>query len=193
MLGKSLIADFALFCIWFVGLILFAGKLPKGAPELEPFTSYDAGIVLTGGKGRISTGFDLYSEGAIEKLYISGVGDGITVKQLLDKYHRENPDMREIQRISDIAADDKARSTVANAKYTAKWIKRKGVSKALLITAGYHMPRSQLIFETAMPKVQWVTYPVFPEHYHPQFWWKDTRGLALVISEYHKYVFTSLF
>lgn len=182
-----------LFAVWFVGLIIFARMLPSEVPEYADTDRYEAAIVLTGGRDRIDEGMDLYARGIVDKLYISGVGKGITAKQLVEKHHKDHPNLQKITDVKGVAVDDKARSTDANAEHTKKWIKRYGIKKALLITAGYHMPRSELIFKRSMPAVKWITSPVYPETYHPQLWWKDSRALMLVVSEYHKYFFTYLF
>lgn len=181
------------FFAWLIGLVIFAGYLPKAVPEYTSTDKYEAAVVLTGGSGRIDEGMWLYSQGVADKLYITGAGKGIDAKALVEKYHSDHPNALKITDLTGIDVDDKARSTVANARYTKAWVNSKGVKKALLITAGYHMPRSELIFKREIPQVNWVASPVYPENYHPQFWWKDSRALMLVISEFHKYVFTYVF
>ncbi len=176
------------FSVWLILLVIFAGKLPDGPLVSQSADKYDAAVVLTGGQGRIEEGLKLYTEGKVDALYITGVGSGITMQSIVERYNEKNKDARPLKASRNLMLDDKARSTVSNATYTQKWLAGRSYKKVLLVTAGYHMPRSMLIFEKEMPKIEWVPAPVFPDNYHPQFWWKDTRALALVISEYHKYM-----
>jgi len=48
-----------------------------------------------------------------------------------------------------------------------------------LVTSGYHMPRSVLEFENALPDVTLIPHPVFPPHVKQQQWsaWPGTTGL----------------
>jgi uncharacterized SAM-binding protein YcdF (DUF218 family) len=50
------------------------------------------------------------------------------------------------------------------------------------------MPRSLLEFERAMPEIEIVPHPVFPEQVKQQHWWAWPGTAALLMNEYLKYL-----
>ena len=46
-----------------------------------------------------------------------------------------------------ILKEDRSRNTVENARYTKQLCEKMGMDKVILVTSGYHLPRSVLIFE----------------------------------------------
>ena len=46
-----------------------------------------------------------------------------------------------------ILKEDRSRNTVENARYTKLLCEKMGMDKVILVTSGYHLPRSVLIFE----------------------------------------------
>ena len=67
-----------------------------------------------------------------------------------------------------------------------------GYSSLRLVTAAYHMPRSLLEFSSAMPGMRIEPHPVFPEHVKQEYWWAWPGTMALMVSEYNKYLVASL-
>jgi len=61
-----------------------------------------------------------------------------------------------------------------------------------LVTAAYHMPRSLLEFQDAMPDIEIEPYPVFPVHVKQDKWWAWPGTMALTVTEYNKYIVASL-
>ena len=57
-----------------------------------------------------------------------------------------------------------------------------------LVTAHYHMPRSKLLFEHAMPAMDIVFHPVFPAMVRSENWWRWPGTTKLLAQEYIKYV-----
>jgi uncharacterized SAM-binding protein YcdF (DUF218 family) len=82
------------------------------------------------------------------------------------------------------AADD----TRGNAVETAAWIREQGFGSLRLVTANYHMPRSLLEFRHAMPDIEIVPHPVFPENFKQDEWWLWPGSASLLASEYSKYL-----
>jgi len=132
-------------------------------------------------------GLDLLAADAADRLFVSGVYQGIDVTTLL-KMFRDNP--AELENRVEIG---NATDTRENATETAQWIATQStpptrVVSVRLVTAAYHMPRSMLEFGHAMPNVELHPYPVFPEHVKSDWWlWPGTAGL--VIKEYNKFLF----
>ena len=63
-----------------------------------------------------------------------------------------------------------------------------GFRSLRLVTAWYHMPRSLLEFGRAMPDIEIVAHPVFPEQVKSEHWWAWRGTAMLLISEYAKYL-----
>jgi uncharacterized SAM-binding protein YcdF (DUF218 family) len=161
------------------GLVWFA--IPPSIQSLRLPT--DAIVVLTGGSQRLRSGIDLMREGKGRELFISGVNQRVDLDALL----RVSGDAPRWLSCC-IVNGHEAENTEGNAQETARWIRRQGYHSLRLVTAWYHMPRSRLEFERAMPNVEIVPQPVFPERVGEERWraWHGTA--ALLISEYAKYL-----
>ncbi len=170
----------AVFLAWAVGLFVFAGTVPESVPDPEART--DVIVVLTGGSGRLRTGLDLLLDGRAGRLFVSGVYRGIEVDQLL-AINKQRPGEVE-NRISIGNAVD----TIENAAETAAWMRARGYDSLRLVTAAYHMPRSLLEFQYAMPDIHIEPHPIFPEHVKRENWWAWPGTTALLASEFNKFV-----
>lgn len=166
---------------WLAGLVWFAQSLPRASPTDTRRT--DALVVLTGGSARVATGLALLAEGRADKLFVSGVYQGVDVQELL--------------RVSRLAPGDlqccivlgyAAGNTRGNAAETAAWMRAQGYRSLRLITANYHMPRSLLEFRRALPEVEIVPHPVVPETVRLARWWRWRGTASLIALEYTKYL-----
>lgn len=185
MYGRSIaIAGTLALLLWIIGLIQFAQHLPKMTPDESIKT--DAIVVLTGGSKRISTGVSLLATGVADKLLISGVGAPIRVEDLFSE-HRINADVLSAK----VTLGSEAEDTPGNAIETAKWAMRENVNSIRLVTASYHMPRSLRELGRAMPNIQIIPHPVFPDQVKPE-WWKYPGTATLIAGEYSKYIFTGI-
>ena len=110
-------------------------------------------------------------------------------------------DLDELLRVSGNASDEAANwasccvvlgheadNTLGNAQETARWMHSQGFRSLRLVTAWYHMPRSLLEFGRAMPEIDIVAHPVFPEQVKSEHWWAWRGTAMLLISEYAKYL-----
>lgn len=170
-----------LAAIWLVGLWRFAASMPSAVAS--PDRPTDAIVVLTGGSLRVEGGLRLLAEGKAKKLFISGVYRGVDVTELLH-VSRQAPDSVACCVVLGHEADN----TLGNARETAQWMESEGYHSLRLVTASYHMPRSMLEFARAMPDVEIVPYPVFPEFLQEAPWWRSRRSAFLIASEYVKYL-----
>ncbi len=182
---QRLIRVLALFgllaVVWTAGLFWFAATL-ETEPELSDRRT-DAIVVLTGGSLRVEQGIDLLSRGLADKLFVSGVAQGVDVKQLL-KISREAPEDLSCCIALGYEADD----TAGNARETADWMAEQGYASLRLVTAAYHMPRSLLEFRRTMPEIEILPHPVFPAHVKQEDWWRWPGSTNLLVSEYSKYL-----
>ena len=173
---------FAIVALWLAGLWRFAASMPTAVED--PTRRTDAIVVLTGGSLRVESGLKLLAAGMAKKLFVSGVYHGVDVTALLHA-SRQAPESVACCIVLGHAAAD----TLGNAKETAEWMSAEGFHSLRLVTANYHMPRSLLEFSRAMPNVEIVANPVFPEFLSEQPWWRSRRAATLIAGEYSKYLF----
>ena len=166
--------------LWIIGLIRFADMVP--AAVVDATTRTDAVIVLTGGSRRLGEGLELLSRGLAEKLFVSGVYQGVEVRELLKVMKRSPGGLESLISIGN------ATNTAGNAIETTVWMKKNEYRSLRLVTAAYHMPRSLLEFGQAMPGVTLIPHPVFPENVKQDRWWAWPGTASLMIGEYDKYL-----
>jgi len=169
----------ALFVLCVVGFIWFAAR---PAPENES-ASTDAIVVLTGGRLRLQSGMDLLRDGKGRKLFVSGVNQQVNLDELL-RVSGNAPDWATCC----TALGHDADNTLGNARETAQWMRQQGFSSLRLVTAWYHMPRSLLELDRAMPEVEIIAHPVFPDDVSQEHWWASRSTVLLLASEYGKYL-----
>lgn len=166
--------------LWGAGLFRYADAIPTHVAD--PDTKTDAIVVLTGGSGRLDEGLSLLEQGLAGKLFISGVYQGVDMQNLLQAY-RESP-----QDLNCCVAIGHAVDTINNATETAEWTRENGITSVRLVTSAYHMPRSVLEFENAMPGIALVEHPVFPAHVKQEDWWAWPGTTGLIVGEYNKFL-----
>lgn len=167
--------------LWLAGMVRFADSIPLAVEE--PERRSDAIVVLTGGSGRLDEGLNLLQQNMADRLFISGVYQGVDVKTLFTIF-QHNP--QELEARIGIGT---AVNTTGNASETALWIKTGGYKSMRLVTASYHMPRSLLEFHHAMPDIDIIAHPVFPEHVKVERWWAWPGTMGLIAREYNKFMF----
>lgn len=166
--------------LWGAGLFQYADAIPTTVTDAGVKT--DAIVVLTGGSGRLDEGLTLLEQGFAGKLFISGVYQGVDMQNLLQAY-RDSP-----QDLNCCVAIGHAVDTINNAIETAKWVRDNNITSVRLVTSAYHMPRSVLEFEQAMPGVTIVEHPVFPAHVKQEDWWAWPGTTGLIVGEYNKFI-----
>ncbi|HZT50986.1 MAG TPA: YdcF family protein [Stellaceae bacterium] len=177
----GLAAAVALGAAWGAGFVWFVREIPAAAGDPDRVT--DAIVVLTGGSLRVERGLELLADGKAKKLFISGVYHGVEVGDLL-RVSRQAPE----QSACCITLGHAADSTFGNALETAAWMRAENFRSLRLVTANYHMPRSLLEFTRAMPDIDIVPSPVFPEISRAPHWWLRPGSLFLAAVEYTKYL-----
>lgn len=172
-------AIFVLVLLWSAGLIGYAAAVPRDIAD--PSSHTDAIVVPTGGHGRLVAGVELLRAGRAERLFISGVFEGVTLSSLIEQSDEE---------ITACCIDigHGAADTSENASESAAWMAEQGFRSLRLVTGNYHMPRAILEFRHAMPDVKLVANPVFPQHVRVEDWWRYRGTAGLIASEYAKYL-----
>jgi uncharacterized SAM-binding protein YcdF (DUF218 family) len=177
-----------LLVLWIGGFALFVQNVYKHTATTQPHV--EAIVVLTGGRERLKTGFQLLCKGQADIIFISGVHPEESLKTVLKTLE-----------VSEVVCDQNqkwlrerthlghtATNTRENANEVAQWLKMRKITSICLVTAAYHMPRSLLELRHQLPEVTIVPHPVFPSKFQGSQWWLGERTLPLMISEYHKFL-----
>ena len=165
--------------LWLAGLLWF---VTPPSPE-KGAAPTDAIVVLTGGSLRLQSGIDLLREGKGRRLFVSGVDRQVDLKDLRG-ISGNIPDWA----LCCIVLAHEADNTLGNARETAQWIRSQGFHSLRLVTAWYHMPRSLLEFDRALPETEIVAHPVFPDQVKQEHWWARRATAVLLMNEYVKYL-----
>ena len=164
-----------------VGFIAFADLVANAAPPADPHA--DGIVVLTGDTARIDAALALLAEGRAERLLISGVNPTVsrgTIAALVGA---------ELRPALDCCVDiDHARDTIENASSTGIWAADQAFSSLIVVTSGYHMPRSLAELSRAMPGVRLIAFPVLSPDLDLRAWWRDPAAFNLLVREYSKYL-----
>jgi len=179
-----------LFLLWLAGLIYFVSNLPDRPETPERHT--DAIVVATGGSERLQEGIRLLVRGLGQKLLITGVNADTTIPELIASLPAEAEKPSAYLLSCCIVAGYAAGSTLGNAEETAAWMKAEKFSSLRLVTADYHMPRSLLEFHRAMPGIEIIAHPVFPDRVNRGSWWRSPGTASLLVNEYDKYLIALL-
>lgn len=170
---------------WGTGLIWFVQTMPD---EVEDLTTHaDVIVVLTGGSERLHTGVELLQQNMAGVLFVSGVHAETTLDAILREEGPLSEDLRGRIELGYIATD-----TVGNAIETAVWLRERGFTSLRLVTGAYHMPRSVLEFQTALPGYKLIPHPVFPVIVKSAEWWRYPGTAQLFAIEYTKYLVARL-
>ncbi|HSP25376.1 MAG TPA: YdcF family protein [Saliniramus sp.] len=143
----------------------------------------DAIVALTGGAHRVADAIDLLSRGHGERLLISGVNEMTTREEIA----RLNPGQRRLLECC-VDLDYRARNTIGNAIETRRWVENHGFGSIIVVTSNYHMPRTMLELENAMPHIEKSSYAVVPSSIDTAAWWRDETAVRLLTLEYLKFV-----
>ena len=176
-------AAIVIVLMWVGGFLWFTANLAREVSD--PIVETDAIVVLTGGSGRLETGFSLLAEGRIKKMFVSGV-DPATTREQIRRLVQRGPERFECC----VVLGRNARDTVGNAAETSAWMQEQAFASLRLVTGSYHMPRSLIEFRRVMPRVTVIPHPVFPEHVKLDSWWQWPGTALLIAEEYSKFIFS---
>ncbi len=168
-----------------IDFLLFAQRAATLKPD--PATQGDAIVALTGGSGlRIAEGVKLVSEGRGGHLLISGVHPDVTMADLI-ALAGGDPAVWDCC----VTIGHAAETTLGNADETAAWAYENGYRDLILVTSDYHMARSLLVLQDAMPDITLEPWPVRTV-IDPSHLFTDFRSLKGVFLEWAKWRVTTL-
>lgn len=184
MVKRLLVLLLILFLLWVIGFEVFDYHINHFAPSSE--SKAEAIVVLTGGRNRLKEAVKLLNAQAADKLFISGVFHGTSLKEL------QNREDVEIFNSEQVTLDKRSTNTVENAKETAEWIREHKIKSIYLVTSNYHMPRSMVEFRHYSPELKIIPYPVYSDRV-AKIWWKNWHSCSLLFSEYNKFLYVWFF
>ncbi|MGD9649179.1 MAG: YdcF family protein [Dongiaceae bacterium] len=167
------------------GLIWFVGTVPRQVADTA--TRTDAVVVLTGGAERLTTGLKLLQEKRAKMMLISGVGSDVEDFREIILYNKNIKN-----KSCCVELGRRAEDTLGNAEEAALWMRTNHLSSLRLVTAAYHMPRSLLEFQAAMPDAVIIPHPVFPANVRLDEWWKSPGTAGLLAREFVKYLVAAI-
>lgn len=178
----ALVVGFVAGGLFIGGFFQFANTVTKSEPEADIEVA-DGIVVLTGGSTRIEHALDLLADRKGKRLLISGVNPTTRIVDLksINPIHEQLFDCC-------VDVEHKAVDTVGNAVETQRWNGGHQYGSLILVTSGYHMPRSLLEFRRQMPDIAINPYPVPLDTINRNGWWRDHETLRFMLSEYVKYV-----
>ena len=186
MIGAKLIIIIAVFLSLLQHFVLTLPQPRISADIVKNTDGIADGIVVpTGGQARLHAGLDLLADGRAPRLLLSGVGQGIT-KDMIAQSLALDPD-RAAQLACCVILDFQAENTKGNARATQKWANDNGLSRIVLVTSDYHMPRAALEFAYHMPERTLILYPISAPDLADKSWYSDWQTLRLYSREFLKY------
>lgn len=170
----------AILIVGFLGFLGFVYHLDRF--EQPPETRADGIVAMTGGAQRIGDAIDLLAKGYAKRLLISGVNENTSRDQIA----RLNPGQR---RLFDccVDLDYRARNTIGNAIETRRWAEANGFDAIIVVTSNYHMPRTLVELDHALPNLQKIPYPVAAT-IDPHDWWHNPAVARVIFTEYLKFL-----
>ncbi len=174
----SAIAATVLFAL---GFVVFAFVVTSSEEPADPHA--DAIVALTGGKDRVAEAIELLTAGRGRRLLISGVHPqtrAIDIQKLTES------DRHMFTCCIDLGRT--ALSTAGNAEEAAAWVKEHGFKSLIVVTSAYHMPRSLLELDRALPQVRKVPFAVSHPDLNLETWYLHPTTAKLLFGEYLKYI-----
>lgn len=169
------------------GFVGFASNVRALVPGAMP--NADAIVVLTGDDERITTGVRLIAAGQARRLLISGVHSATRVPTELKRLIRAGDGGGENVLKCCVDLGREALNTSGNAREARHWALAHGFRSLIVVTSSYHMPRSLVEFQRAMPQIELIPYPVVnSRHLQLDRWWLHRPTARLLAGEYVKFL-----
>jgi uncharacterized SAM-binding protein YcdF (DUF218 family) len=168
-LGSTILLIYAL------GFVLFAVTLDHPAAAGSART--EAGIVLTGGDGRIEHALAILKAGKVERLLIAGADPAVAKRDIA----RLVPGSARWVRCC-LDLDSASVDTRSNAAEAERWLQSRGYKSYRLITSDWHMRRARFEFHREMGDSRTMVIDAV----------RTEPRLMTIFKEYNKYLFRRL-
>lgn len=146
---------------------------------------FDAVVVLTGGRGRITRGVHLWRKAPEAYLMISGVDKKFTPEAVLQQYFTA----QDYHRRDQIILDYDARTTRENAAEVAAFTKRYNLGRIVVVTSDYHYYRARMEMAQALDQKVDIRYDIIKSgDISRRDWCQEYKELCVYLVEYNKLV-----
>lgn len=167
-----------------LGFLRFVDAIERAPATPGPA---DAIVALTGGAQRIGDAAGLLASRHGRRLLISGVHPRTTREDIL----RANPEIAPFVECC-VDLDYRARNTIGNAIETRRWVASNRFRSLIVVTSNYHMPRSLMELDHALPGTRLTPFAVVADPEKLERWWLKPEMIRLLASEYAKYVVSAV-
>ncbi|MBI5047581.1 MAG: YdcF family protein [Deltaproteobacteria bacterium] len=187
MTGKRIVLLIICFVVLSLLLLVYLDFAKDTAEYKEDGNKADAIVVLTGGRGRLDNGLELFQEGMAAYLIIAGVDKDASFESIFFK-RAGHPSKRQIWLDTKrVILEKNSTSTYENAEEIKKIIEIMNIKSIILITSFYHMKRASYIFRRILPaEVDIHLYPISTPNFDERRWWRG-RGPILLAVEFLKF------
>jgi uncharacterized SAM-binding protein YcdF (DUF218 family) len=165
----------ALLLIYALGFVLFAVTLGKPADRDAPPT--DAGIVLTGGDGRIEHAITVLKAGKVKRLLVAGADPSVAKRDIARRVPGSG---RWVRCCVDLGSESV--DTRSNAAEAERWLQARGYDSYRLITSDWHMRRARFEFDRKIGDDRMMVIDAV----------RSEPRLMTIFKEYNKYLFRRL-
>ncbi|MFM8448606.1 MAG: YdcF family protein [Haliscomenobacter sp.] len=133
----------------------------------------DGRIALNSSANRFVQALELYQQGKIQRILVSGGWGGLLGKpRMLEARNTREHLIRLGVPAEDILIETQSRNTWENAQFSARLLhKQPTPGRLLLITSAWHMPRALRCFRKA--GLEPAAYPVDYIRHQSRSWWQD--------------------
>ncbi len=135
-------------------LVLLAAPFPRQILTVDNGSVKTDVMVVLGGFAveRPQRAAELFQAGEAPKIILSGSGDGLVNRQLLQKIGVPENAM---------ILEDRSISTVENAKFSILLLRQMGAHKVIIVTSWYHSRRALATFKHFAPDLQFYSRPAY--------------------------------
>ena len=189
----------AMGAVWLWGLVGYVNDIRRLQAEygvessaLYSVTAADAIVVATGGSGRLATGIGLLKAERAPTLFISGVDPTVARDRIRELIAPPPAGLSTDVIDCCVALGYGARDTLGNAREVTDWMAENDFGSLILVSSGYHLPRTLLEFRHAMPDVRLELVAVPATEVRIDDYWRNPGSFALLAAEWSKYLFAKV-
>jgi uncharacterized SAM-binding protein YcdF (DUF218 family) len=88
----------------------------------------------------------------------------------------------------DILIEEKSKTTIENARFSADIIRGKEYKSIILVTSPYHQRRTYELFKKDLPGVSILNQSALDENWRKKGWWESNVGRFLTVGEIGKII-----
>lgn len=184
--GKSIAS--AVLIIFLSAILVYYYLLPGMASFLVFKTNLnhaDVIIILGGDSERVPYGVKLYKANYSDKIIVTGRGANLSREAAIKLGVPSK----------DVISENKSTTTYEDAQFSRNIMLQNNFTSAIVVSSPYHMRRASWLFGRVFKddNVTLLYSPVDNSWFKIEKWWKNEREIQVVIDEYAKFVYYTLY